>query len=83
MSDTEWPTSWGTAKERLEALLEPGEEVLVTVGLAFRRPTTHDVPCALDEIEERFKPREYWCDVGRLPRDGRVHLDLLTGGDLF
>ena len=83
MSDSKWPTSWGPAKERLEELLEPGEKALVTIGLAFRNPTTHDEPCALDEIEERFKPSKYWCKAKRYPRDGKVHLDLLTSNDMF
>lgn len=82
-SDSTWPTGWTEAKAKLEELCSPGEPVLVTVGLSYRNPTVHDVPCPLDKIEERFKPKGYFCEASRYPRDSRVHLNLLTANDMF
>ena len=74
---------WREAEAKLNELCERDEEVLVTIGLSYRNPTVHDAPCRLDEIEGKFDPKGYLCTADRYPRDGRVHLNLLTANDMY
>ena len=84
MSD--YPTGWDEAKRKLEQLMRETrtDTIYVTIGLRMRNPTTKDVECSCtEEVEVTFEPQEYLCDAYVTKYDNRVHLDLLTGNDMF
>lgn len=78
-----WTTTWDKAKAELENLIQDNEKVLVTISLSYKTPSICDEECSFDEIEEKYRPDKYFCEVGRYPRDNKVHLNLLSGNDMF
>lgn len=78
-----YPTGWRDARNRLENICNnPKEKIIVTRGFAYNDSCTYRKEYTLQEIQNELEPEKYFCEVGRLSSDGRVHLNMLENIDL-